>query len=181
VRTVRIAGRVVDSGQTTMIDMRIERGGGARGTVTVGGNPVTLLRVGSVAYVKGSSSFYTATAGATAARLLAGKYLKVSSTSKTFSALLSITDLDSFAKELFTPQGTLTKGGVTTVAGRRAVELRDGQGSRLYVSLQGPAYPLKIVPPPSASAGQGITFSDYGSAVALTPPPASQVLSVPVP
>jgi len=179
--TVHLKGTFVENGKSTGMDIRFKRGAGAHGVITLDGNDLELIRAGKVAYIKGTTAFWTATLNADAAKLLGGKYLKVSSTSKSFAPLLTATDVDSFAKELFTPKGPVTKGGVSTVTGKRAIALVDSDGSKLYVSLQGPAYPLEIDPPPSSGSGQGFTLSDYGAPVPLTPPPASQVLSVPVP
>jgi hypothetical protein len=101
------------------------------------------------------------------------------SSSKDFASLLQLTDLQTFAKGVFTPTGAVGKGAVTTYAGRRVVELRDGDGSTLDVALDGPAYPLRVTGPTSAGAGQALTFTAYGAAVPLSPPPAAQVVAIP--
>ena len=177
--SVRLAGTVTDSGQKIGIDLRIKKGAGAAGTLTLGGKPVSILRIGSSAYIRGSSAFYAGLMDASTARLLAGKWLKMSSSSKDFASLLQLTDLQTFAKGVFTPTGAVGKGAVTRYAGRRVVELRDGDGSTLDVALDGPAYPLRVTGPASAGAGQTLTFTAYGAAVPLSPPPAAQVVATP--
>jgi hypothetical protein len=177
--SVRLSGTVSDGGQKISIDLRVKRGAGATGTLTLDGKPVTIRRIGKTAYVRGSSAFYAALMDASTARLLEGKWLKMSSSSKDFASLLQLTDLQTFAKGVFTPTGAVGKGAVTTYAGHRVVELRDGDGSTLDVALDGPAYPLRVTGPASAGAGQGLTFTAYGAAVPLSAPPASQVVAIP--
>jgi hypothetical protein len=177
--SVRLAGTVTDSGQKIGLDLRIKKGAGATGTLTVGGKPVRILRIGKAAYVQGSPAFYGALMDASTARLLAGKWLKMSTSSKDFAGLLPLTDLQTFAKGVFTPTGAVGKGAVTTYAGKRVVELRDSDGSTLDVALDGPAYPLRVTGPRSAGAGQTLTFTAYGAAVPLSPPPAAQVVALP--
>ncbi len=177
--TVHVAGAATANGETTRIDLRLKRDAGAVGTVAANTGSVSLVRVGQVAYIKGDTQFYTSVAGGQAAKLLAGKWIKVNSSSSGFASILEFTDLATFAKQVTKPTGTVKKGAVRSVAGVRGIEVTDSDGV-LVVALEGPAYPL-FVGPAKGSTGQGFTFSDYNQPVTLTPPPADQVVDVPIP
>jgi hypothetical protein len=177
--SVHLKGTFGQDGQAVKLDMRLKRGVGATGSVAVGGKPLELTRVGKAAYIRGSKAFYAGLMPASAAQQLAGKWLKVTSSSKDFASLLDLTDFASFAKGAFKPAGAVGKGTAVTVGGRRVVELKDSDGSRLDVSLDGPAYPVRISGPTSEGAGQGLTFTEYGAPVVVKVPPASQVVAVP--
>lgn len=177
--SVHLKGTFGQAGQAVELDMRLKRGVGATGSVAVGGKPLELTRVGKVAYIRGSKAFYAGLMPAAAAQQLAGKWLKVTSSSKDFASLLELTDFASFAKGAFKPTGAVGKGTVVTVGGHRVVELKDGDGSKLDVSLEGPAYPVRVSGPTSQGASQGLTFTEYGAPVVVKAPPASQVVAVP--
>lgn len=176
--SVRIAGRATQNGETTRIDLHLVRGRGATGTITVKGGALDVVRIGSVAYIKGDSRFWTANAGSAEAKVLADKWIKVRSSSSSFASFLEFTDLATFAKEVTKPTGTLRKGSVRSVGGSRGIELTDGEGV-LVVALDGKAYPL-FVGPQAETGGEGFTFSDYGRPVALKAP-AGPVVDVPLP
>jgi hypothetical protein len=176
--SVHLKGTFGQDGQAVKLDMRLKRGVGATGSVAVGGKPLELTRVGKAAYIRGSKAFYAGLMPASAAQQLAGKWLKVTSSSKDFASLLELTDFASFAKGAFKPAGAVGKGTAVTVGGRRVVELKDSDGSTLDVSLDGPAYPVRISGPTSEGAGQGLTFTEYGAPVVVKVPPASQVVAV---
>ncbi len=175
--SVHLKGTFGQAGQAVTLDMRLRRGVGATGSVAVGGKPLELTRVGKAAYIRGSKAFYAGLMPASAVQQLAGKWLKVTSSSKDFASLLELTDFASFAKGAFKPAGAVGKGTVVTVGGRRVVELKDSDGSTLDVSLEGPAYPVRISGP--TSEGAGLTFTEYGAPVVVKAPPASQVVAVP--
>ena len=177
--SVRVSGQATSDGATTKIDLRLKRDAGATGTIVVKNGTLSIVRVGKVAYLKGDRKFYTAAAGAQSAQLLAGKWIKVRSSSSSFASFLAFTDLTTFGDQVTKPTGTVRKGAVRTVDGQRGIEVTDGDGV-LVVALDGPAYPL-FIGPSKGSTGEGFTFSDYGKAVALAAPPAGQVVEVPVP
>ena len=75
---------------------------------------------------------------------------------------------------LLSPEGTVTKGEVTTVAGQPALSLTSSLGGTLYVALVGEPYPLKLV---NEEKGE-MAFTEFDAEVTIEAPPADQVLDL---
>jgi hypothetical protein len=137
------------------------------------GHLVQLLRVDNAVYLRADDSFWTAQVSAAAAAKLHGKYVKLSPDQASgYSAFLGIQD---FFTNTLKPQGSITKGKPATVAGHRVIPLTDtSDGSVLTISLEGPPYPVMIAK--SGSDGGTITFTHWDQPVAVTAPPAAQVV-----
>ena len=179
--TVHAKGDLVSAGTTYTIDLRMVRGLGAVGTMGVEGTTLKLVRIKDTAYVLPDAAFLRdATDSADAARLLAGKYLKV--TAKRSSALspyVALTDAGQTFGPALAPAGTLTKGKVVTVAGVRAIDVvvDGGKGGHVLVALTGTPYPVRIVS--GGKTPRSVDLDAYGARVKLVAPPASQVRAVP--
>jgi hypothetical protein len=173
---VHIAGSGKDADTSVKIDMRYGEDGAA-GTFFIDGQRLDLLRVRDDVYVKGSTSFWTTFADASVGKLLGGKYVKTSTTDARFKDLADITDLSAAAEGFLEPDGTITKGKTSTVAGQPAIALesKGATGGTLYIATTGRPYPLSIEDAPS-STGSKLTFTDYGKPVTVKAPPASQVV-----
>lgn len=173
---VRIAGSGKDEGTVVKLDMRYGADG-AVGDFIIDGQRLDLLRVRDDVYVKGSTSFWTTFANASVGKLLGGKYVKTSTTDARFKDLAEITDLTSAADGFLEPDGTITKGKETTVAGQPAIALesKSATGGTLYIATTGRPYPLSIEDDPG-STGSKLTFTDYGKPLTVKAPPASQVV-----
>jgi hypothetical protein len=73
-----------------------------------------------------------------------------------------------------------TKGAVSTVAGQRAVQLT-GEDATAWVSDSArPEFLKTLISEPGGTTGW-TTFSRYNAHVTITPPPASDVVSLPPP
>jgi hypothetical protein len=173
---VHISGTGKDANTTAKIDMRYGDDVAA-GSFVINGQRLELLRVIDDVYVKGSTSFWTTFADASVAKLLGGKYVKTSVSDPRFKELAEITDLTSAAEGFLEPDGTITKGKATTVAGQPAIALvvKSATGGTLYIATTGRPYPLSIEDDPG-STGSKLTFTDYGKQLKVKAPPASQVV-----
>src|SRR6202035_3314907 len=84
---VHIAWTKINEGQPLSIDMELLAAKGGRGRMTIEGVSISLMRVGGAVYINGSQAFYRHIAGAAAARLLQGKWLKAPEKSGDFASL----------------------------------------------------------------------------------------------
>jgi len=178
--SVHIKGGGVSDGQQFALDMRYGTAG-ATGSLTINGQVIELLRVGSTAYLKGTEAFWRSSSRSTAvAELLKGRYLELPANRPDFAELTSFTDLRKDAAELVTPEGEITKGGRKTVYGVEAIALDSSKGGTLYVALRGEPYPLQAVSSAEAKSGDtgSLDFLDYGVPVTVTAPPADQVVDI---
>jgi hypothetical protein len=167
--SVHVAGSITSSGAPTTFDLNLVKGQGGKGTLSVNGLSFDLIRIGPSIYVKGSPAFYRKFSGA-AAQLLIGKWLKGSATSGSFGSMGPFTDLPSLVDKALTRPANikLTKGAQTTVAGQKAIEVKDPMGGTLSVATTGKPYPLQIAK--SGSNGGTISFNRWDTPVSLTAP-----------
>ena len=180
-RSVHAKGAVQNSGTTYSLDLRMVRGVGAAGSVASAGRTLGVLRIGKVAYVRpDAASWRAATGSDAAARSFAGKYLKVTAASgSSFTPFLTLTDVQQTYGEALSPSGTVTKGPVTTLRGRRVIDLKidGGNSGDVFVAVDGTPYPLRLAY--GSGASQRVDFDGFGAKIALTAPPASKVVAVP--
>lgn len=175
VTAVRVVGDVPDDKQVMTVDLRATKTGPSRGDITLKDGRLQVYVFGSTAYLKANNAFWKSAAGAQAARVLSGKYLKTPATSqefKEFTSLIRTTSL--FEQMLEATGGTLTKGEETQIRGVSAVGLTDGSGQTLYVATQGPSYVLQV-----KDDKHVLDFLDYNKPITVQRPPASKVINVP--
>lgn len=173
---VHVAGSGSDEGTAVKLDMRYGADG-AVGTFFVNGQRLDLLRVADDVYVKGSTSFWTTFADASVGKLLGGKYVKTTTTDARFKDLADFTDLTAAADGFLEPDGAISKGATTMIAGQPAIGLvsKGATGGTLYIATTGRPYPLAIEDD-AKSTGQELTFTEYGKPVTVTAPPAAQIV-----
>jgi len=166
-RTVHVSGTVRSGGQTIAIDMSVVSGKGARGTMTLGGQPVAVVTVGAKLYLKAGAAFWRHFAGSFAA-LVAGKWLELATATTGASSFAGLLNLHAVVGRLLaqaTGSHGLTKGKQTTINGQSAIAVTQG-GSALYVATSGTAYPLELM----TKAGGHLFLSNYNQAVSLAAP-----------
>jgi hypothetical protein len=167
--SVHIAGSITSEGKPLVIDMELLAGKGGRGRMTVEGLSVDLIRVGGAVYINGSQAFYRHVAGASAARLLQGKWLKAPEKGGNFASLASLTELGKLIDSTLAGHGTLARGATSTVGGQKVVAVNDvAKGGTLYVATTGPAYPVEVVK--AGGSGGKIVFDRWNKPVTLTAP-----------
>jgi hypothetical protein len=167
--TVHIAGSVTSEGKPISIDMELVAGKGAKGHLTLEGLGIDVIEVEHVFYLNGSAAFYKHLAGAAAAQLLQGKWLKAPTSGGNFSSLAQLTDLGKLIDSTLASHGKLTGAGTSTVSGQKVVGVTDAsKGGTLYVAATGQPYPLELTKG-GTSAGK-IVFDRWNQPVTLTPP-----------
>lgn len=167
--TVHVSGQETTGGQTTSLDLHIASGKGASGTLAEGGLSFKLIVVDNEVYIYGSPAFLQHFAGATAATLFKGKWIKAPASGGAFGDLSSLTNLKEFSQSLLTSHGALTKGSSKSVNGHAAIALVDSsKGTKLYVATTGKPYPIEVTK--GSSGSQHVDFDSYNASVSLTPP-----------
>lgn len=169
---VHVTGSGSDAGTKITLDMRYGTDG-AIGTFVINGQRLDLLRVRDDVYVKGSTSFWTTFADASVGKLLGDKYVKTDVTDARFKDIAEFTELGDSVDGFLEPDGAISKGATTTIAGQPAIGLttKGATGGTLYVATTGRPYPLSI-----DGKDSKLTFTDYGKALTVTAPPPAQVV-----
>jgi hypothetical protein len=167
--SVHVSGSIVSGGSPITLDLELVAGKGGRGQISEDGLSFNLIQIGGTAYISGSPAFYSHFGGATAEKLLAGKWLKAPASSGSFSSLGSLTDLDQLLGTALSDHGALTKGPTTTIDGQQVLSVTDAShGGTLYVATTGKPYPIEIYK--TGKTGGKITFDRWNAPVTLTAP-----------
>ncbi len=166
--SVRIVGTGKTGGQPLALNLKLVKGKGGAGHITVNGLSFDIIRIGDKAYFKGSSSFWTKFGGSAAAQLFNGKWLMAPANKGELASFTPLTNLTALTNQVLASHGTLKMGDTTEINGQPAVAIVDKtNGGTLYVATTGPAFPLRL----SSGEGQGsINFSDWNQPVALAKP-----------
>jgi len=169
-KSVHVAGSIVSKVSPLTLDLSLVAGEGARGSLAEGGSSFELIETGGTVYLRGNAAFYKRIGGDAAAQLLNGKWLKAPASTPAFASLASLTDPRQLIDSTLADHGTLAKGAITSVGGRRVVALNDtSKGGTLYVAVTGKPYPVQI-----AKTGEGggrVSFDRWNVPVSLRPPP----------
>lgn len=174
--SLHVSGSIKSSGTAITLDLSLATGKGATGSMTTNGLEFSLIRIGSTVYIKGSTAFMKHYAGAAAASMLKGEWLKASGTSGQLASLTPLTSPAALFGAIGASHGKLVNDGVTTYRGQQVVEIRDtSDNSKIYVAASGTPYPVALAGP-TKSAGS-ITFGDWNKPVSITAPKKSLDIS----
>jgi hypothetical protein len=169
-KSVHVAGSVTSGGTTVMLDLDLDAGHGASGTITESGFRFQLITIGKTSYIRAGAGFWRHYGNATVTALLAGKWIEAPPGTQGFAALTKFASQHALFAQLLTNHGKLVRGGTTKVNGQQVVALRDTtKGGKLFVATTGTPYPIEVTAA-GASAGE-LTFSNFNAPVKLTPPP----------
>lgn len=170
VKSVHMAGTVLNQGTTMAVDLHLASGVGAKGDVSVGGLRLHIIDVGQSVYISAGPAFWQHFGGAAAANLLQGRWLKAPASNPSFGSFSSLTDLHRLFAALQSSHGALVKGKTRTINGQQSIGLTDtSKGGTLYVATTGQPYPLELDNSAGGSGGR-ITFDRYNEQVSITPP-----------
>jgi hypothetical protein len=168
--SAHVSGSVTSGAGPITLDLSTARGKGAKGSMATNGLEFDLVRIGDVAYIRGSDEFYRHFAGAAIAQLIHGKWLKASITNPRFRSLLPLTNIGLLLGKVSSSHGKLVNDGKTTYKGADVVAIRDrSDNSKLYVAATGTPYPVAIVGGKKGLSGT-ITFGDWNKPVSLSAP-----------
>ena len=144
------------------------------GTIGVDGASIEIIRVGSDVYFKADEAFWTSTAGAAAANLFNGKWVKIPATTQGFDSFAQLSKVKDFMTGLFgSASGKVELVGTTDYEGQSAYELSDSDGT-LYIAAEGEPYPVALV----GKNDQSLTFSDWNAPLDVQAPPSADVVDL---
>jgi len=166
-KSVHVAGSLKRSGQAMALDVALQAGKGARGTISVAGLTFEFIELPGVFYIKANGQFLRHFGNSSVSRL-AGRWLRSPPTASGLSGLAGFTNLHQVFSSLLTNHGVLKKAGSTTFDGQTVLALRDTtKGGTLYVASTGTPYPVGV-----DNTTEGVLRLDrYNQPVSLTPPP----------
>jgi hypothetical protein len=167
--SVHVSGSLVSGGSPITLDMYLLANKGGRGKLSENGLSFELIQIHGTVFIKGSPAFYRHVAGATAAQLLQGRWLKAPANTGNLASLGSLTNLRQLLDATLAAHGPLVKGAITTVDGHKVLAVTDtSQGGTLYVAATGPPYPIAVT---KTGAGAGrIVFDHWDGPVSVTAP-----------
>jgi hypothetical protein len=167
--SAHVVGSIKSTGTPITIDLSTARNKGAKGSMSTSGLSFDLVRIGDTLYIRGSDAFLKHFAGAAAAQLLHGRWLKASATHGRLRSLAPLTSLAALFGGITTHHGKLVNDGKTTYKGQPVVVIRDASdNSKLYVAATGKPYPVALVG--SKKQPGTITFGDWNKSVSLSAP-----------
>jgi hypothetical protein len=167
--SAHVTGSIESTGTPITIDLSTARAKGAKGSMSTNGLSFDLVRIGDTIYIRGSDAFLKHFAGAAAAQLLHGRWLKASATHGRLRSLSPLTSLATLFGGITTHHGKLVNDGKTTYKGQQVVAIRDtSDNSKLYVAATGKPYPVALVG--SKKQPGTITFGDWNKSVSLSAP-----------
>jgi hypothetical protein len=170
VSTVRFAGSGVSGGKPISLDLRLVAGKGGEGSVSVGGASFQIVVIGQEGYFKASAAFWKGFTNEAVAQLIGGRWLKAPVTGS-FASLANFGNLHALVAALLSPQGTLSKGPLTTVRGQKVIAITNrANGGTLYVAATGKPYPVEVA---NASEHGAIVIDDINQPVRLVAPPSA--------
>ncbi len=168
--TVHVVGAGTSGKDRIALDLTLTAGQVGEGHISINGLGFDIVRIGDKLFFKGDPNFLTHYAGAAAASLLAGRWFYVAGSNREFASFLPLTNLVQLVDGMLSAHGSIEKGAVATVGGRRAIGLVDStSGGTLYVATTGPAYPLELKPRAGGNTGT-IRFSGWDGPVTVRPP-----------
>lgn len=174
--TFHLAGNGTASGKPLSFDIHFAPHKSA-GWVKQEGQKIELINPGGAAlYFRLPGALWKQLAGAQAAAMFTGKWVKVPANDKDFAPLAQAFDSQSFVSGISDEAtGDLAKVGPATIDGVAATEYKSASDStQLFVAVSGPPVILKVVD--KSSDGGTATFSDYDKPYTPTLPPAAQTV-----
>lgn len=184
---VHLTGTGDDSGQTVTFDLSVAGSDGCTGTVaeTKEGS-VQLIFDGSTVWIKPDDEFWREATGVTDPAQLAaveGKYITATASDSSLGKITSLCQLNTvlkgFASIPATDARDEIKGPVTRINGQRVLKVSDTKDSA-YAYVTDTAQPklLQLIDPDADGlTGLTYTFGYPGTPVAITPPPASEIIT----
>jgi len=172
--SVRVEGKGVGTGsgsQSVTFDLTLVKNTGCEGTIALSKvQTFQLVEVGGYVWMKPSTAYYASLhLTKAAAALIADKYIKVKSGDKQIGSLAQICTFSGLFSAMPVPTGSSFTASPASYSGQPVYDItQSGKPGYAYVTNTSAPLLLKLVDP--KKSGGAITFTDYGSTTAITPP-----------
>lgn len=189
---VHMKGTINQSGGSITIDMQVNKGGSAKGTMSEGNAQIPLIAIGSTIYIQLTPSYINtlkASMGSSSdaqltAELVDGKWIKEAADSSDAQGISSMTDWSQLTQQWGTASGdTFTYLSTTTLNGQQVAQYNDvstSSGTKdtsvLSLPATGAALPIQVAE--KGSNGGAVTFT-WSQPTTVTAPPSSEILVLP--
>ena len=164
--SVHISGKGTSGGTALALDMKMRKGGGGYGSITLGTDTLQMVTTGSEVYIKGDKAFWTSQGSAATAAVIGDRWVKAAASDASFAALAQLGDFGTGLDNFLKPDSAITKGDESTVNGTKAIALVSTSG-KLWVATTGDPLPVQI---DTGTAGEALVFSDWGAKVDVPVP-----------
>jgi hypothetical protein len=187
IKTVHVVADIMSKGKAMKLDLRVDRASeNFEGTIEQGSVRLEVRRIGSAMYIRGDESAYRSLVGTvdgeTAAKLLAGKWLKGSTNDESLRGIRNITTVADPGAVLKSFPENGVRLPTETVNGRKMIPLTGPPGKddgRVYIEAQGgKPYPVMVVSEETDSSGT-VSYGDFDQPVEVDQPPAGDVIDIP--
>lgn len=176
--SLTISGSYTKSGKVTQLSIGIKKGVGCTATIVQSGlGTEKLLVIGKTVYMDLNKQFWTSVDGSAGAAIYAkidGRYLKLTSASliKTEAAVCTVQGQLATSTKV-----KVTRGPVTTLDGVRVLELKNSDGSAVYVTDSSKPELFAATLPKGSADGVGTIRLNVGAKVTVAALPAKDVTS----
>jgi hypothetical protein len=176
-KSFTIVGYARSKGSTTGLHITATSRGDGEGTITLKGLPVQIVKVDSSVYFRAGRAFWTKNGGASAAGLLANRWVQFSAASSNFQSLAQFFSTTQIAQQFLgsTPKGAVfKKTGLKMVAGQQVIGVTgkdptNGAVGYFDAATKGSPYVIRITSSDQGTVGSA-TFTNYNQAVHLEAP-----------
>ncbi len=173
VKTFHVVGAMGQARENLSVDLHFDGGSGAYGSVTYGGVPFHVVRIGRAVYFNAPAVFYTKAGSPTrVAQTIAGRWIKAPARGSGLRPFASFTSGPQFFDGILgsaASAGMVKVPGIQVIDGIPAVRLADPKDdSSLDIALHGPALPIRIDGPHNSGS---MNIAGYGQPVTLVAPP----------
>ncbi|MYS18687.1 hypothetical protein GA0115240_10022 [Streptomyces sp. DvalAA-14] len=179
-----------DDDESVHATIAVTASGRCAATADDGGKRFQIIRTGSVYYMRAGADFWTSEGGPdarTLAKLAGGKWVKLPESAEKDGGFDMFCDLNTLLDSAKANDGkatSVTKGRPTAYDGGQVVPLiqkypaddQDDEDTTLYIAATGAPYILKAFTPGDST--NVMTFSRFGRAPVINPPPAGQIVDL---
>src|SRR6266700_4025858 len=176
--SLTLSGSFTQSGQTVTLNIGIKKGQGCNATTRESKTgTMKMIVIGKTVYLYLDKKFWTSVGGSNGAAIYAqihGRYMKVSSASlaKSLTPVCNLRgDLTESSSKV-----TVSRGRVSTLDGVRVLQLKNSDGSDVYVTDSSKPEIFEITAT-KGSNGAGTLRVNVGARVTLAAPPASDIIN----
>jgi len=168
-----VSGLVHDGSQTTGLNVTANSAGNGFGSVTLNGQKVQIVKVGSNVYFRGGAGFWRNQGGSSAAAIFANRWVEGPASNSAFQQLASFFSTSQLTDQFLgnsSSSASLTKAGTSSINGQPVLVLnghdRTGNaGGSIFIATTGQPYVIRVTLAPGGSATGGVTFSRFNAPV----------------